>query len=174
MLQILKDSQCEVKTVITERANHAKELVHQLDPSTIDMILSVGGDGLFYEIIQGIMTREDKNVILGSVTVVPIPGGTGNGLAKSILYESHEDYSATNMCFLALKGQPRAIDLSLVCISQLTIITPFKSSFLLFTLLICCFLNFCFLHLLLLFFKNNSRFKQLIRVNIRFSVLAGG
>ena len=83
ILQILKDSQCEVKTVITERANQAKELVHQLDPTTVDMILSVGGDGLFYEIIQGIMTREDKDVFLGTVTVVPIPGGTGNGLGNT-------------------------------------------------------------------------------------------
>lgn len=43
-----------------------------------------------------------------------LTGGTGNGLVKSILYESKEEYSALNASFVAVKGASSPLDLSLV------------------------------------------------------------
>ena len=43
-----------------------------------------------------------------------VPGGTGNGLAKSVLFECGEDFSAINATYVAIKGSLRPIDLSIV------------------------------------------------------------
>ena len=43
-----------------------------------------------------------------------MPGGTGNGLAKSVLFESSENFSSVNAAFVALKGSSRPVDLGLV------------------------------------------------------------
>ena len=51
--------ECDV--VVTERANHARDLLLTYDferPSAqIDGIVSVGGDGMFSELINGILRR---------------------------------------------------------------------------------------------------------------------
>jgi len=56
--------------------------------------------------------------IFYSVNIAPIPGGTGNGLVKTILHECGEAYSAMNATFVAIKGQPRPVDLSCVRLSN--------------------------------------------------------
>ena len=46
--------------------------------------------------------------------IAAVPGGTGNGLAKSVLFECGEECTALNAVFVALKGKPAPLDLSLV------------------------------------------------------------
>jgi hypothetical protein len=43
-----------------------------------------------------------------------VPGGSGNGFAKSVLFEAGEAFSALNAAYLVIKGQPRPFDLSAV------------------------------------------------------------
>lgn len=50
-----------------------------------DSIVFVSGDGLLHEIINGLMLRNDWNLVKHKITVGGIPGGTGNGLIKSLL-----------------------------------------------------------------------------------------
>ena len=57
-----------------------------------DSIIFVSGDGLLHEIINGLMLRNDWNLVNHKITVGGIPGGTGNGLIKSLLYENNEEY----------------------------------------------------------------------------------
>lgn len=112
----------QVKLVVTKHSNHAREImegnggIEFPDPSTYDCILVVGGDGVLFEVINGLSfrSRGDGEQVLSTVPVAPIPGGTGNGLAKSLLFESGEDFSVVNAVFLALKGTVEAVDLSLV------------------------------------------------------------
>ncbi len=50
-----------------------------------DGIISVSGDGLLHEIVNGLMLRSDWQEIKNKLTLGGIPGGTGNGLIKSLL-----------------------------------------------------------------------------------------
>ncbi|EFC42329.1 predicted protein [Naegleria gruberi] len=68
--------------IITERADHAFEFC-----STSDKILEytdicgMGGDGIIYEIINGIGKRKDWKNVFDRVRIGHIPGGTSNALA---------------------------------------------------------------------------------------------
>ena len=112
--QVLIDGQAQVTSIITESANHAKSYMQTANIRDYDAVLSIGGDGLFYEILQGITMRSDKDSVLQSIALVAIPGGTGNGLAKSVLFECDETFTPVNASYVALKGIDRPLDLSLV------------------------------------------------------------
>ena len=111
---MMTQSGSEVKLVITQYANHARDIMEDFDPSAYDCIMTVGGDGLLSEIINGLSARSkgDGEHMLRTVSVAPIPGGTGNGLIKSILHECGEELSVINAVFMALKGHPEFMDLS--------------------------------------------------------------
>lgn len=121
------ESNIDCDVVFTEYANHAFEISQSLDPSLYDALVIIGGDGLLSEIVNGINSRSDSVQVFSSLPLVPIPGGSGNGLAKSILHEIGEPFSITNSVFAAIKGVSYPLDLSYVS-------TPSKSfvSFLMF------------------------------------------
>jgi sphingosine kinase len=85
-----------------------------LEYSNYESVMTIGGDGLIHEVINGISSRPDSEVVLRSLPLAPIPGGSGNGLAKSVTFESGEDHSVTNSVFVAVKGKPAPLDLSFV------------------------------------------------------------
>ncbi|KAJ2551078.1 hypothetical protein EV175_003826 [Coemansia sp. RSA 1933] len=68
---------------ITSSPRHAADFVENEDLSQYSSLLTVSGDGLLHEVLNGLLKRKDwskyKNIPLGV-----IPTGTGNGLAKSI------------------------------------------------------------------------------------------
>jgi sphingosine kinase len=111
---MMAEAGADVKLIVTQYANHAREYVRDFDPSKYDAIITIGGDGMYYEVLNGIFSRPDGLDILKSLPLMPIPGGTGNGLVKSILYETDEDYSVTNATFAALRGTPAPMDISYV------------------------------------------------------------
>ena len=121
----------EVKLIVTQCANHARRLV-QAEPvgaeanglgiplTEYDCIMVIAGDGLVFEIINGIAGRSDAAHVLCTLPIAAVPGGTGNGLAKSVLYECGEECSAVNAVFVAVKGASAPMDLSLVCTREQT------------------------------------------------------
>ncbi|KAJ2664665.1 hypothetical protein IWW48_000610 [Coemansia sp. RSA 1200] len=68
---------------ITDSPRHAADFVEKGDLSLYTSIVTVSGDGLLHEVLNGLLRRKDwaqyKRLPLGV-----IPTGTGNGLAKSI------------------------------------------------------------------------------------------
>lgn len=53
---------CDV--VVTERANHARDLLQTIDferPERIDGVVGVGGDGMFSELVRTPCTLESKS-----------------------------------------------------------------------------------------------------------------
>jgi hypothetical protein len=66
----------------TDRAGHATELGKTFDLS-FDAVVTVSGDGLFHELVNGIMSRTDWRQAI-NVPLAIIPGGSGNALAKSV------------------------------------------------------------------------------------------
>lgn len=57
---ILEKAHIEMKVVMTERAGHAYDIVHQdLKPGDYDGIVTVSGDGLIHEVVNGLYRRKD-------------------------------------------------------------------------------------------------------------------
>jgi len=110
------EAQIDIELFITQRANHAFEHVQSdaFEPARYAVICIVSGDGLIFEVVNGIASRPQGDGLtwLAKIPLAPIPGGTGNGLAKSILFASDEPYSAVNSAFVAIKGTPHPLDLS--------------------------------------------------------------
>lgn len=68
-----------------------------------DGLVSVGGDGLLVEVVQGLMDRDDWEKAL-QLPVAPLPGGSGNGLVKTLTERANVPYGYENMAFLICRG----------------------------------------------------------------------
>ncbi|KAK5865887.1 hypothetical protein PBY51_020122 [Eleginops maclovinus] len=73
--------------VITERQNHARELVKDADLSQWDAVVIMSGDGLLFEVINGLLERPDWEEAIRTPLGI-LPGGSGNALAASINHYS--------------------------------------------------------------------------------------
>jgi diacylglycerol kinase family enzyme len=55
---ILEKAHVDIKLIFTERAGHAYEIVNQeIRPNDYDGIITVSGDGLIHEVVNGIYRR---------------------------------------------------------------------------------------------------------------------
>ncbi|KAH3767619.1 beta-D-xylosidase 2 [Pelomyxa schiedti] len=70
--------------VVTSKAGHAYSLVKSMPVDRYGGVITVGGDGMLSEVINGIMDRSDWKIALQRTPVGVIPAGTGNGLAMSL------------------------------------------------------------------------------------------
>lgn len=77
--------------LFSEHQNHAFEYVQTADLSQFSGILVVSGDGLIYEVINGLMNRPDWSTVI-KIPVGQLPGGSANGLACTISYLTNEYY----------------------------------------------------------------------------------
>ena len=55
-----------------------------LNPEEFDCLVLVGGDGLFHEVVNGIMKNPKKDKILQNLPLFQLPGGSGNCVAASL------------------------------------------------------------------------------------------
>lgn len=85
---ILNDNGCCYEVVTTCRRNEAFDYVKNC-PNLFswDSITVVSGDGLLFEVFNGLMARDDWEKAV-KMPVGIIPGGSGNGLAASIEFYS--------------------------------------------------------------------------------------
>ena len=87
----LEKAHIQLTVKLTEHRNHAYEIVHNdLMAKEFDSIVTVSGDGLIHEIVNGLLTRDDWKDFKDTITLGCIPGGTGNGLVKSLLVRDGE------------------------------------------------------------------------------------
>lgn len=102
IVEIIKKYDYEITLHITEKAKDATQIVENL--TYTDLVLSIGGDGTFNEILTGNYNRKEK------LLLSHIPVGTTNdignmlGLGKNIV-KNVEDI---------LKGEVRNIDIGLI------------------------------------------------------------
>ena len=84
------------------------------DISTYDAIIAMGGDGILFELFQGIHSRSsDERTILSTMKFGIIPCGTYNGLVKSLLHWSNNndaEYDVRESIFQICKGYTRPLD----------------------------------------------------------------
>ncbi|KAK7070693.1 Sphingosine kinase 1, partial [Halocaridina rubra] len=82
---ILGEAEVAHEVVVTKASNHALELVKTLDLSLYSGLVIVSGDGLLYEIYNGLLARNEWEKAI-EFPVGVIPGGSGNGLARSLAH----------------------------------------------------------------------------------------
>ena len=95
----------------TNSAADTKNLVKQLDLTKVDGLVIVGGDGTVHDAIAGLMSRQDSRRAI-ELPLGIIPGGTGNGLSKTLLEISGESYDPLNAAFSIVKGKQQTFDLA--------------------------------------------------------------
>jgi sphingosine kinase len=109
----MEKAHVDIKLVRTERAGHAYDIVsHEINPGDYDGIITVSGDGLIHEVVNGIYRRQDQILIMAKTTIGFIPGGSANGLVKAVLTYAGEDYGVENAAFIAAKGRIIRMDLT--------------------------------------------------------------
>ncbi|CAK4701824.1 hypothetical protein LEN26_006291 [Aphanomyces euteiches] len=108
---IFKAANIAVTSVITEAEYHAIKIAASLDLKAYDFMVCVGGDGLACEIVQGLMQRKDWQEAIKFPLGI-IPGGSGNGLAKTLVFDVGVEYTVENCAFAIAKGKPQPIDIT--------------------------------------------------------------
>ncbi|XP_045464751.1 sphingosine kinase 2-like [Harmonia axyridis] len=89
---ILQEAEIPYDLHITKYANFAREFVRTSNLYQWSGIIVVGGDGVVFEVINGLFERWDWSENVKAIPVGVVPGGSGNGLARSIAYQSGEPY----------------------------------------------------------------------------------
>lgn len=97
----------------TSSSSDTKNFVRNLNFVTTDGLVIVGGDGTIHDAIAGLMSRPDREMAI-KIPIGVIPGGTGNGLCKTLLELSGETYDPLHAAFLIAKGKQQAFDLASV------------------------------------------------------------
>ncbi|XP_024940800.1 sphingosine kinase 2 isoform X3 [Cephus cinctus] len=111
---ILSEAERHYDIHITKYPNYAREFVRTKDIYQWCGILAVGGDGILFEVINGIFERPDWEKAVKELPLGVIPCGSGNGLAKSIAHAKQEPYDPNPMLISALsvvKSKKTPIDL---------------------------------------------------------------
>lgn len=111
---VLLEAEIPYDLHVTKRANFAREFVRTKDINLWHAIVVVGGDGIYWEVINGIMEREDWENIFDCTPIGIIPCGSGNGLAKSIAHMYNEPYHTKPVLgatIAVVKGRFTSMDL---------------------------------------------------------------
>ncbi|KAI1232330.1 Sphingosine kinase 1, partial [Lamprotornis superbus] len=100
---------------LPQRPHHAHEKVRDEDLSQWDTLVVMSGDGLLFEVVNGLMERPDWKEAMRKPLCI-LPGGSGNALAASINYYAGYDHVAkkkllTNCTFILCKGLYTQMDL---------------------------------------------------------------
>ncbi|MBN3278963.1 SPHK1 kinase, partial [Polyodon spathula] len=101
-----------------QRQNHARELLQEADLSQWDALVVLSGDGLLFEVVNGLMARADWEDAVRKPLGI-LPGGSGNAVATSINhYSGRQTLSSKelllNCTFLLCKGLVSPLDLASV------------------------------------------------------------
>ena len=95
MTKMLQEAGIDHDVLVTQYSGHAKERMAKIEPSVeenhcdvtdYDAIISMGGDGLLSEIINGLMARSDFDTIMKKLKFGIVGCGTCNGLVASLLH----------------------------------------------------------------------------------------
>ncbi|KAJ1131255.1 hypothetical protein NDU88_009594 [Pleurodeles waltl] len=83
ILPMITEADISYNLIQTERQNHARELVQAINLAEWDGIVIISGDGLLFEVINGLMERPDWEKAI-KMPVGILPCGSGNALAGAL------------------------------------------------------------------------------------------
>ncbi|XP_049649083.1 sphingosine kinase 2 [Accipiter gentilis] len=131
VLPMITEADISFNLIQTERANHARELVTGISLDEWDGIVTVSGDGLLYEVVNGLMDRPDWAAALRMPLGI-LPCGSGNALAAAINF--HAGLAPAlglsllqNCAVLLCRGTPSPLDLVSVTTASGTRVFSFLS-----------------------------------------------
>ncbi|KAJ5950347.1 uncharacterized protein N7479_008760 [Penicillium vulpinum] len=105
-------AKCQVDVQSTEYRGHAIEIAENLDIDAYDAVVCCSGDGLPYEVFNGLGKRPDARKALAQTAVALLPCGSGNGLT----WNAFGTGSVSIAALAIVKGLRTPLDL--VSISQ--------------------------------------------------------
>ncbi|WVF69189.1 hypothetical protein IAT40_003964 [Kwoniella sp. CBS 6097] len=108
VVPILQAAGCEVDLRETKHRLHAEEIVRSID-LVYDVIATASGDGVVYEVINGLAARPDGRKAL-QTPIAPIPTGSANSLCIN-LFGIKDTFNVPFACLNLIKGRPLPIDL---------------------------------------------------------------
>ena len=101
LLDRLRQQWPDLEVVETTGPGHATELAHAARREGADGVLSIGGDGTLFEVVNGLMRGQGQLPALGL-----LPLGTGNSFGKDIGIQSVDEAMTA-----LLGGSTRPVDL---------------------------------------------------------------
>uniref|UniRef100_H3AJD1 sphingosine kinase n=1 Tax=Latimeria chalumnae TaxID=7897 RepID=H3AJD1_LATCH len=115
ILPMISEADITYNLIKTERQNHARELVRDIILSEWDGIVIISGDGLLYEVINGLMERPDWEKAI-KIPVGILPCGSGNALAGAVNFHAGFDQVVgeellLNCTFLLCRSSVSPMDL---------------------------------------------------------------
>ncbi len=99
----LQKNNYKIKQFITTREQEASEIVEKLDDN-IDLILSIGGDGTFNEVVTGNFKRKNK------LLISHIPVGTTNDIGNMLGMGKNNIKNVEDI----LNGEVKQVDIGLI------------------------------------------------------------
>jgi sphingosine kinase len=81
---LLRAANCTVDMVKTKVSREAVGLMENLDIDNYDVVASCSGDGMPYEVFNGLGKRKDAKKALSKIAVVNIPCGSGNAMSWNL------------------------------------------------------------------------------------------
>jgi len=102
----------EVEVVITQKAGQARQMLKTMELDDYRAVVSVSGDGLLHELLNGLASREDWETVRKDLPLGLVPGGSGNAVHCSLLHQlgEHFDDEVKVAALNVLKGEPRDVD----------------------------------------------------------------
>lgn len=105
---ILDAAHLSIDVTVTKAGKEAIDIVEKLDIEAYDVIICTSGDGLPFEVFNGLGKRKDAKRALSKVAIAHIPSGSGNGLHCSL----HGNIRSTsNAALSVVKGIRTPLDL---------------------------------------------------------------
>lgn len=104
---ILAAARCDIDVEETTHRGHAIDLTEKLDINAYDAVVACSGDGLPYEIFNGLAKKPNAREALAKVAVAMIPCGSGNGMAMNLFGSSSVSLAALAI----VKGRRAPLDL---------------------------------------------------------------
>lgn len=81
---IFAAARCEIDAEETKYQGHAVEISENIDVDSYDVIAPCSGDGLPYEVFNGLARKSNAGEALSKVAVAHIPCGTGNAMSWNL------------------------------------------------------------------------------------------
>lgn len=107
---MLTEAELEFNAITTEYAGHAGEMILSMNLLDVDGIVICSGDGLVYEVINGLMKRPDWEVAI-NIPLGVIPTGSGNALCLSALFATGEPNDVISAIFGIIRGNLMDLDI---------------------------------------------------------------
>ncbi|KAF3480157.1 sphingoid long chain base kinase 4 [Arthroderma uncinatum] len=81
---IFEAARCEIDTQVTEYSGHAVDIAEKIDVDAWDVIAACSGDGVIFEIFNGLGKKENAGEALAKLAVAHVPCGSGNAMSRNL------------------------------------------------------------------------------------------